>query len=336
MDIEKIKHIVSEQIEFSGVIQISKQDEVLLSIAKGYSNRFDEIPNNTNTSFGIASGTKGFTALAILKLIDEGKLNLDDNVFDILPYDFPNVKTPITVRQLLTHTSGIYDYYDEDVIEDFGQLFQVVPINKILGPKDMLPIMITGDCYFAPGEKFKYCNSGFVILGMLIEVVSGITYSDYLDKYIIKPLKMTGTGCYRTNRLPKNTAIGYMQNEDGAWSSNIFEIPMACTADGGLFTTTDDVRKMWNGFVNGNLISDELKIQALTKQVKRNENGDYGLGFYINNNEEGKPINYELVGMDPGVSFLSTYFIESDYVLTIISNTDFGTWDLEKAIREYL
>lgn len=336
MNIDKIKQIVNEQSEFSGVIQISKGDEVLLDMAKGYARRFDEISNRTDTSFGVASGTKGFTALAILKLIDEGKLKLEDSVFEILPYDFPNVKEKMTVRQLLTHTSGIYDYFDEEVMEDFDELFKVVPINRILDPKDMLPIMITGDCYFAPGEKFKYCNSGFVVLGMLIEVVSGKSYSDYLDENIIKPLNMTGTGCYKTNQLPKNTAVGYMKDEDGKWSSNIFEIPMACTADGGLFTTTDDIKKLWNGFVNGNLISNDLKKQALSKQVKRNENGYYGLGFYININEDGKIKNYELVGCDPGVSFLSTYFIESSCILTIMSNTDFGTWDLEKSIKEYL
>lgn len=336
MNIKKIKQIVNEQPEFSGVIQISKGNEVLLDMANGYARLFDEIPNKTDTSFGIASGTKGFTALAVLKLVDEGKLKLEDNVFEILPYEFPNVKTPMTVKQLLTHTSGIYDYFDEEIIEDFGQLFKIVPISKILGPKDMLPMMITGDCYFAPGEKFKYCNSGFVVLGMLIEVVSNQSYSHYLDENIIKPLNLTGTGCYKTNQLPKNTAVGYMKGDDNIWSSNIFEIPMTCTADGGLFTTTNDVRKMWNGFVRGNLISDKSKTQALTKQVERNNNNDYGLGFYINNDENGKPKNYELVGMDPGVSFLSTYFIKNDYILTIISNTDFGTWDLEKAIREYL
>lgn len=336
MNINKIKQIINEQTEFSGVIQISKGDEILLDIAMGYARLFDKIPNRTDTSFGIASGTKGFTALAILKLIDAGKLNLEDNIFEILPYDFPNVKTPMTVKQLLTHTSGIYDYFDEEVIEDFGELFKIVPINKILGPKDMLPMIITGDCYFAPGEQFKYCNSGYVVLGMLIEVVSGMSYSDYLNENIIKPLKLTGTGCYKTNQLPPNTAIGYLKDKDKKWCSNIFEIPMACTADGGLFTTTDDVRIMWNGFIKGNLISEKLKIQALAKQVKRRSSGYYGLGFFINNDETCKTKTYELVGGDPGVSFSSIYFIENDCILTIISNTELDAWDLGQVIRKHL
>jgi len=336
MDTDKIKQIFDEDKEFSGVIHITENNNVLINVAKGYAKRFDEIPNKTDTSLGIASGTKGFTALAILKLIDADKLNLDDSVFDILPYDFPNVKETITVRHLLSHTSGIYDYFDEDVIEDFGQLFTTVPINKILGPTDMLPLLTEGESYFSPGKRFKYCNSGFVVLGMLIEVVSKMSYSDYLNENIIKPLGLKGTGCYKTNELPKNCAHGYVVDDKNNWYSNIFEIPIACTADGGLYTTTDDVAKMWTGFLKGNLISEELKNEALKIQASIKDHEYYGLGFYITNNEEGNVKFYELVGCDPGVSFLTRYYVKEERIVTIISNTDYTVWDLGRKIKAYL
>ena len=253
-----------------------------------------------------------------------------------MPYDFKNIKTPITVKQLLSHTSGIYDYYDEEVVEDFGQLFDVVPINKILGPSDMLPLLNTGDSYFSPGEKFKYCNSGFVILGILIEVVTGIKYADYLEENIIRPLGLKGTGCYKTNQLPANTAVGYLKNKNDEWISNIFEIPMVCTADGGLFTTLGDVNKVWNSFVNGRLISDKLQAKALQKRTHIECNNYYGLGFYIACHEDGSVKNYALVGGDPGVSFLSRYYVHEDRIITLISNTDFGVWDLLKKLNPYL
>lgn len=336
MNIDKIKQIIKEDSDFSGVMQISQNGHLLLNEAKGYAKRFDEIPNKADTSFGIASGTKGFTALAILKLIDEGKLSLSDNVFEILPYDFPNVKETITVKHLLNHTSGIYDYFDEDVVEDFGQLFDIVPINKILGPKDMLPLLTSGECYFSPGEKFKYCNSGYVILGILIEVVSGMKYADYLEKHIIKPLKLSGTGCYKTNQLPKNCANGYVKDENDKWCSNIFEIPMACTADGGLFTTTDDMAKLWKGFINGNIISDDTMVEALKIQAHIEDNEYYGLGFYLSCNPDRSIKYYELVGCDPGLSFVSRYYIEDGLILTMISNTDFSVWAMLRKMKEYM
>ena len=336
MDIIKIKSILDNFSEFSGVVQIVENGRVMLNEAKGFAKRFDEIPNKIDTSFGIASGTKGFTALAILKLIDDGKLSLSDDVFKLLPYNFPNIKEKITVNQILSHTSGIYDYYDEEAIEDFGELFKAVPINKIFGPSDMLPLLTTGDCYFTPGEKFKYCNSGFVILGILIEVISGMKYSEYLNQKIIKPLNLQNTGCYLTNQLPINSSHGYMQKEDGYWISNIFEIPLACTADGGIYTTADDIAKMWNGFLEGNLISVELKKLALSPQAHIYDDRYYGLGFYIQQNKNGSIKKVYLEGGDPGVGFLSYYYIKEKRIITIISNSDDTAWDLNGMINDYM
>ena len=332
MNIDKTISNIKASESFSGIVRISQNGKTLVNVAKGYAKREDKIANNTDTAFGIASGTKGFTALAILTLIDAGKLNLDDDVFARLPYDFPNVKNKVTVRQLLCHTSGIYDYFDEEVVEDFGQLFEKLPIHKILGPSDMLPLLIEGESYFAPGKKFKYCNSGFVILGMVIEVVSKMHYSDYLLENVIKPLGLTHTGCYKTNQLPSNCACGYLQDEKGDWKSNIFEIPMTCTANGGLYTTASDVEKMWQGFMHGDMIGTDLKNEAIKIQAHIKGNSYYGFGFYINCDDKGNAIKYALIGCDPGVSFLSSYTIKNDTITTIISNTTDGAWDIEKQI----
>lgn len=330
MNFAKISKIIDNAAYFSGTCQITKNNSIKLYAAKGYAKKEDEIPNKLSTSFGIASGTKGFTALGILKLIDVGKLSLDDDVFKILPYSFPKVRDKITLRHLLCHTSGIYDYFDEDVTEDFAQIFEKVSIQKIFGPKDLLPLLNEGESYFKPGEKFKYCNSGFVILGLLIESISGMTYSDYLHNHVIKPLGLERTGCYRTNQLPKNSAVGYIKDEEGAWKSNIFEVPLACTADGGLFTTADDIRRMWSGFLFNEFLCDDIKCQALKIHSHIKENKYYGLGFYIDCDNNGNIINYHLVGGDPGVGFCSYYFIDKDIIITILSNTSDGAWKLLK------
>lgn len=335
MDLLKIKEIVNSSKSFSGAIQIVEKGTATLNMAKGYARMENETLIDEDTLFGIASGTKGFTALGILKLIDQKKLSLDDDVFKILPQEFPNVKDVVTVRHLLCHTSGIFDYFDEDVVEDFGQLFDIVPITKILGLSDMMPLLVGGESYFKPGEKCKYCNSGYVILGILIETISKMSYSDYLDKHVIKPLGLKRTGCYRTNQLPKNTAIGYMKDDKGAWMSNIFDIPMACTADGGLFTTVGDIAKMWDGLLKGDFLSTELKSEALKVHVDMWGNNRYGLGFYMEIDDKGKLLNYHLEGGDPGVEFYTYYFIESDTILTIESNVSDGAWKLLKDIKGF-
>lgn len=336
MDLNNLKKTVRKAQYFSGVIQIIESGEVKLNAAKGYAKREDEIDNNVDTAFSIASGTKGFTALGILRLIDKGKLTLEEKAFEILPYDFPNMNKNVTLRQLLTHTSGIYDYYDEETVEDFGQLFEKLPVHKILGPKDMLPLLVEGEAYFKPGEGFKYCNSAFVILGMVIEVISGMYYGDYIQKEVCEPLGLRRTGCYKSNQLPKNCAYGYIRDEKGEWSSNIFEIPIVCTADGGLFTTADDMAKMWNGILSGNFLSEKLTAEIFSTQAEAWENVCYGLGFWIQKNKEGNVLNYYLVGGDPGVCFNSIYYLTENRIVTILGNTSDDADTLLKDISPYL
>ncbi len=336
MNLYKIKEVVKNAKYFSGVIQIVENEESILNIAKGCAKREDEIDNNVDTAFGIASGTKGFTALGILRLIDKGKLSLEDKVFEILPYEFPNMNKDITVRQLLSHTSGIHDYFDESVVEDFGQLFEKLPVHKILGPKDMLPLLVEGEAYFEPGESFKYCNSAFVILGMLIEVISGLYYGDYIQNEVCETIGLKQTGCYKSNQLPKNCAYGYIQDNKGEWYSNIFEIPIVCTGDGGIFTTADDIAKMWKGIISGNFLSKKLLAEIFSNQAEAWENVYYGLGFWIRQNKEGDVSNYYLTGGDPGVCFHSKFYVAENRIITILGNTSDDADTLLEEISPYL
>ena len=308
--------------DFSGSVSYGNMDEVI-TYASGDRRREDHLPNNDQTSFGIASGTKGFTALLILTLVDEGRLSLDEFVFDRLSQPFPNMDPTITVKHLLTHTSGIYDYFNEELLDDFSTMFDKLAIQKIHGPSDMYPLLIEGKAYFSPGDKFKYCNSAFVILAMLVEEITGKNYSDYLNEVLIEPLGLKGTGCFQTHRLPDNVAIGYEKDEDG-WYANIFEIPMVCTGDGGLYTNLEDMQTLWFALVEGRIISQALVEQALKVQVALDNNRGYGLGFFNATDEEGQIKSFSLVGGDPGVSFSSRYDVADKTVLTILSNTSYG------------
>jgi len=323
---------VSTVENFSGLVGYGGQGIIKEAYVSGMRHRGEALAIDKNTAFGIASGTKGFTALLVLKLIDEGKLTLADKVFDLLPQPFPNMDKNITVRQLLSHTSGIYDYFDESILIDFTTMFEKVPIQKINGPSDMYPLLIEGEQKSEPGGAFRYCNSGFVILAMLVETVTGQSYECYLNKVLVDALELKHTGCYRSDQLPANVAVGY-EKKGKTWVANTFDIPIICTGDGGLYTCAEDMAKVWSAFVEGDLLSEGLRDEALSVQSVREGNSCYGLGFFIHLGEDGKALSYALIGEDPGLSFFSRYCKDDGQVLVIMSNTSFGAWAMEDVLK---
>lgn len=138
MDLSRIIEETSKEIEFSGVIGVKAGDDLIHSSAHGYSNRADEIMNTTETMFGIASGCKLFTAIAIFQFIQKGKLRFDSKLKDCLSIVFPEFHQNVTIHQLLTHTSGITDYFDEEVMDDFEELWQKNPMYHLKRLKDFL------------------------------------------------------------------------------------------------------------------------------------------------------------------------------------------------------
>jgi len=156
---EAILDEVSES-RFSGVVVVEHNGAPIISEARGYANRSDLIPNVMETRFGVASGGKGFTAVAIYQLIEQGLLSLGTTVGDVLDVPLGHVDPKVTVAQLLTHTSGIPDYFDEDVDDDYGTIWDQKPVYLMLSPKDFLPLFSGKEMCFEPGAEFKYCNSG--------------------------------------------------------------------------------------------------------------------------------------------------------------------------------
>ena len=180
------------ETEFSGGIYVRRSGEILYQKAFGYADRSNKIPNTLDTRFGIASGTKFFTALAIGKLIEAGKLDFSSKIPELIPWDFQHYSREITVRHLLTHTSGIPDYYDEEKVEDFDNFTVGVPWHELKGPHDYLAVFPDEAMKFPPGERFSYSNSGYILLGVLIEEITGMQYRDFVEKEIFAPTGMDG------------------------------------------------------------------------------------------------------------------------------------------------
>src|SRR4030043_45528 len=193
----------AEETSFSGVVSIYRGKKALYEDSFGYADIANRRKNNVKTRFAVASGTKFFTALGIGTLIDAGKLSLETPVREILHQDMTFIDSRATIAQLLTHTSGIYDYYDEEWDIDFESYFVDIPWYKLETPSDYLPLFENKKPKYQPGERFSYSNGGFIFLGIIIEHITGQRYRDYIEKHVFEPAGMVDSGYYALKRLTK-------------------------------------------------------------------------------------------------------------------------------------
>ena len=172
--------------EFRGNAYIVKAGEVLLNYSGGFADLANEIPNTIDTRFACASMGKTFVAVGILQLIEAGELQFEDTIGTILDFDLKNIDPLVTVRQLLNHTSGVPDYFDELVMDDYEALWTDYPNYRIRQNKDMLPLFIDKPMMYGRGEKFQYNNSGYVLLAAIIEKISGMDFDVYLKQNVFE------------------------------------------------------------------------------------------------------------------------------------------------------
>ncbi|MCL2670541.1 MAG: beta-lactamase family protein [Clostridiales bacterium] len=316
--------------DFSGVFSVSDARGVLFEKCGGFRNRSEQLLNNRDTAFGIASGTKLFTGLAVCKLIDEGKLSLNAKLCDILPHDLGQIDPRVTVFHLLTHSSGVGDYIDEegeDSLEQLEELYRKYPVYLWDRLDYYLPMITPLAPKFQPGERFGYSNAGFVLLGLVVEAVSGLSYQQYVTDAIITPCKLKHTGYYRMDALPYNTALGYMDDGDtGEWRANIFSMPIIGGADGGIFTCAEDLDKLWRAVFRGEILGEGMLQAFLQAQIIRDDCESYGLGVY-RFQREGQ-LAYYAVGGDFGVEFFTVYFLEQGIVASALGNSEVNAYSL--------
>ncbi|WP_214711253.1 serine hydrolase [Exiguobacterium sp. s55] len=319
---------------FSGSALVMRQDDILFELQQGYANRAEQIKNQTSTRFGIASGCKLFTAIAICQLVEQGKLGFTSTLRESLDIDFPLFDPAVTVEQLLTHTSGIPDYFDESVMDDFEELWRQRPMYHIRQLRDFLP-MFQHEPMRQEQGMFQYNNAGYILLGLIIEQASRLTFSDYIERFVFKPADMTDSGYFSLDALPAHTALGYIDHADGSWRTNHYSIPIKGGADGGAFVTAQDMAKLWNALLGHRLLGEEMTSRLLTPHVKVNDKCvHYGYGLWIQLDVNRHVFKYHVMGYDPGVSFHSAYYPATDIVSVVCSNESDGAFDLMKVIEQ--
>jgi CubicO group peptidase (beta-lactamase class C family) len=306
---------------FSGVISVSTDAAVENERAFGLADRPHRVAMSVDTQLATASGTKAFTAAAVLALVAASRLSLHTRAREVLGADLPLIADDVTVDHLLTHRSGIGDYVDEDA--DVETALKV-PVQQLQSTPDYLPALDGFAAKFAPGSRFSYCNSGYVVLALIAERVTGRPFADLLATHVWQPAGMSDTGFLRSDRLPGRAAIGYL--DDGR--SNVFALPVLGSGDGGAYTTVADLRRFWSALIGQRLLP--APLTTLMTQPSTTDTGHefgYSRGLWL----DARTGELVIEGCDHGASLRSVHDPGTGRTITVISNTSNGAFPIARA-----
>jgi CubicO group peptidase (beta-lactamase class C family) len=322
---------IARETGFSGVVRVDRGDEVEVVAAYGLADRAHGVAITVDTQLGIASGTKGLTALAVVSLIEDGQLALDTTARSLLGDDLPLIGDDVTVEHLLAHRSGIGDYLDEDEDLDLSAYLLPVGVHELATTESYLRVLDGFPAKFPAGERFSYCNSGYVVLALLAERAAGRSFHDLVAERVCAPAGMADTAFLRSDELPGRAAVGYLGPE--GLRSNVFHLPVRGNGDGGVYTTVADVHALWTALFAGRIVSPAWVAELVRPRSEvPTESSRYGLGFWLRPSGDG----VQLVGGDAGVSFRSAHHPSRGLTWTVASNTTDGAWPLARHLDEEL
>ncbi|MEO6173370.1 MAG: serine hydrolase domain-containing protein [Arenimonas sp.] len=302
--------VLEKSDKISGTLILAQEDKMVFHWTGGDADRDRKLAINQNTKFRIASAGKMFTSVAILQLVEAGKLSLGDSIAKHLP-DYPDksIAERITIRQLLNHTSGLGDIFDDEFAKNAPLLKTHADYVRHYGSKPLA---------FEPGTQDAYSNFGYIVLGAIIESASGQTYYDYVQQYIFAPAGMISTGAEPESTDVPGRAIAYT-NADGKWVAET-ALPWRGTAAGGCYSTAGDLMKFANALQKGELIS-ASNLEAATSP--QNNKHWYGFGFMPEG--KGKDRRYGHEGGAPGMNAAVFIYPSKNYVVIGLSNFDPST-----------
>jgi CubicO group peptidase (beta-lactamase class C family) len=345
-EIKQIFEKYAEDKYFSGTGLIKRGDSTLFSGAYGYAHKGWKIDNTVSTKFDTASITKLFTAVSILQLIDRELLSFEDKILDVLNLKDTSISKDVNIYHLLTHTSGIGDDADEEAGEDYEEIWKNKPNYSVRETVDFLPQFIHKKPNFEPGKGCRYNNCAFVLLGLVIEKLTGQKYREYVKENIFDRIDMVNTGFHSMDDINDNTAEGYAKIFDDnenviGWRKNIFSFPPIGSPDGGAYTTVNDldlfIRELKNNKLLSRKMTEELfkPKEEYRKHKNYTEKMGYGFEFAVKNDND-QILYMKKDGCNAGVACIYKYYPKIDTSLVILANQDCNVWALAWEIQELL
>lgn len=320
---------------FSGAVHVAQGPEPLLDAGYGVTSRRWHAPVTTATRFDVASVTKLFTSVAVLQQVEAGTLHLDAPITDVVDLSGSTISPDVTLRHLLTHTSGIGDDADEEAGESYEALWLERPCHTVTTTADFFPQFAHKPANFAPGEGCRYCNVGYVLAGLALEAVTGTPYREHVREHVFARAGMHASGFFDMRDAVPDVAEGWdpVRDDDGAitgWRSNIFCYPPIGSPDGGAHATPRDLVRFLDAVRGGELLGAELTAAFLTPQVTHHEaegrtvRYGYGLEFVVL--PDGSVRSYAKDGINAGASAMLQHHVATDVTVALVSSSEDGVW----------
>lgn len=312
---------------FSGAVLVAKDGKPIYKKAVGIANKDFNAPNKIDTKFNLGSMNKMFTAVAIAQLVERGKLSFDDPLSKFLP-DFPDKESAekIKIKQILTHTAGLGGYFSQKFMEASRDRFRTVD--------DMMKLAREEKILFEPGSRWQYSNTGFLVLGAIIEKISGQSYYDFVRENIYKLAGMINSDCYELDRVNTNLAVGYEKeytDKGIEFRNNIFMHVLRGGPQGGGYSTVEDLLKFDVALRSGKLVGKEY-VKLLLSAKPDLKSPDYGYGFQIDNANQ-------IVGHSggfPGINSNLDMYLNNGFTVVIMSNYGRGAELIDDQIQQLI
>ncbi|MDA8621951.1 beta-lactamase family protein [Psychrosphaera sp.] len=312
-DLSNFINNLSMKDAFSGSVLVAIGKNVIFKDSVGYANKTWKSKNNIDTKFSLGSMNKMFTAIAALQLIEKGKLQFDDKLIQFVDKSWlPKVDSDsITIRQLLTHTSGLGNFFNDEFNQSNKEAYRNLEAYK--------PLISQSELLFKPGSRNRYSNSGMLMLGLVVEKVSGESYYDYVQKHIYNKANMPNSGSFELDSITDNLASGYLKRmHSDQWVDSIYTRAIKGSPAGGGFSTAEDLHQFAIALTEFKLLGKELTEDAYTEKTQYNSAFWYGYGFSVSGEENNRVVGHG--GAYLGVDSRLDIHLDSGFIVVILAN----------------
>jgi len=324
--VKQLMERLSTTDAFSGTLLIAKDDKILYTYVYGEASKRYHVPNNLETKFNLGSMNKMLTATAIAQLVEKGKLSFQDSVDKYVDESWlpKDITSKITIHHLLTHSSGLGSYFNDIYWNGSRMLYRDV--------NDFKPLVKGEKLAFEPGKRFRYSNTGMLLLGVVIESVSDQNYFDHIRENILEPAGMKNTDSYEMDYPVENLAIGYSPDSKSpyGWQNNLYKHVIKGGPAGGGFSTVGDLYRFALALKAGKLVSEESLQKLWTDYMGAN----YGYGFQVVEGPSGKIVGHG--GGFSGINGKLDIYLDKGYIVAVLSNYDSGASPVARKIEKFI